>query len=109
VGDHGTIVRSADGTNWTVAISGTSNILTSVAYGKDQFFAVGFTDSGLTSRDGTNWTSIHLPPPSPTTICYAADQFILLSITSILTSTNGGNWAYRFHANPGTSYSDVAF
>jgi hypothetical protein len=30
-------------------------------------------------------------------------------MTSILTSTNGGNWTYRFHANPGTSYLDVAF
>ena len=111
VGDNGTIILSPDGTNWTKAISGTSNILTSVAYGNDQYIATGFmfTYSGLASTDGTNWTSIHLVSPSPTAIRYAAGQFILLSITSILTSTNGGNWTYRFHANPGTSYSDVAF
>jgi len=109
VGDNGTILRSSDGTNWTKSVSETTNLLTSVAYGNDQFIATGFTSSALTSTDGTNWISIRMALFPPTTIRYAADEFILLSITSILTSTNGGNWTYRFHANPGTSYLDVAF
>ena len=110
VGHNGTIILSSDGTNWTKTVSGTTNILTSIAYGNDQFIAVGFASAGVTSSDGTNWTSIKVDyVPSFKTISYGAGQFILFRDSSILTSTNGSNWTYRFHPNPGTTYLDVEY
>src|SRR6516164_6448884 len=43
VGDVGTIVTSADGTNWVAQQSGTPDHLSGVTYANGQFVAVGFT------------------------------------------------------------------
>jgi PKD domain/Peptidase M66 len=61
VGDDGTIHRSTDGINWTQAVSGTTNHLSSVSYGGGKFVAVGHSGGSgdptvLTSTNGSTWT-----------------------------------------------------
>jgi hypothetical protein len=57
VGDHGTIITSPDGTQWTPRNSTTTQWLLSVSYGGGTFVAVGNTGSVLTSPDGLNWAT----------------------------------------------------
>ena len=120
VGDQGTTILSSDGTNWTKTGSGTSNNLARVACGNDQYIAVGFgyaqwgpAQWGVTSRDGSNWTSLNLDSlPSPkwiTGMGYGAGQFIMLRNSGIFASTDGTSWTDRFLANGASTYSDVAF
>src|SRR5690242_7122454 len=109
VGDNGTIVVSSDGTNWTRNASGTTNLLTSITYGNGQFLAVGFSTYALASIDGSAWTKVQVAGGfGPHQVGYGDGQFFLINIGSILTSTNGSNWVYRFSANPGTSYLGIA-
>ncbi|MEO7097896.1 MAG: PKD domain-containing protein [Luteolibacter sp.] len=63
VGDNGTIRRSTDGFTWSLVTSGTTNALTTVAYGGGKFVASGHaqgtsgTATILTSTDGNTWTN----------------------------------------------------
>ena len=64
VGENGIIQYSTNaGFTWTVAVSGTTNRLASVAYGGGKFVAVGYASAGsgtctvLTSPDGIVWTN----------------------------------------------------
>jgi hypothetical protein len=54
VGDLGTIVTSADGSNWTAQDSGTREELRDVAWGHGQYVAVG--TAIVTSPDARHWT-----------------------------------------------------
>ena len=57
----GIILTSVDATNWVQRLSGTSNGLSSIAYGNGQFVAVGgihgMSSVILTSGDGVGWSS----------------------------------------------------
>src|ERR1041385_6432705 len=101
-------LTSSDGASWIQRSSGT---LSGVAYGNDQFVAVGAYNANpasgaiVTSRDGLNWawqpagTRVRLNG-----ILYANDEFVAVGSGYsdgihiegvILTSTDGVNWGRR--------------
>jgi hypothetical protein len=55
VGAAGTVLTSADATNWTRRISGTFEQLNSITFGNNQFVAVGAFGAIVTSADGILW------------------------------------------------------
>lgn len=63
-GEGGTIIRSTDGIAWAPVTSGTTSLLTGVAYGGGKFVAVGRAAGGsgtgicLTSTDGISWSNV---------------------------------------------------
>lgn len=56
VGNNGNIYSSTNLTNWTKRNSTTTNLLSSICYGKSQFVACGDYGTILTSPDGVTWT-----------------------------------------------------
>ena len=60
VGRNGTIINSADGTNWNVRSIQTTSELYSVVYEQGVFLAVGGHGTILTSTNGDNWTTRQL-------------------------------------------------
>ena len=85
VGDNGTIVRSINGTDWTVqSPSPTSANLNAVA-GVNQFLAVGNSGVILTSTDGLIWTSQTLNPAvNLKTLLRADNQYIAVTDTGVI-------------------------
>ena len=63
VGDHGTILTSPDGSDWTKESSPTNMDLNSVSYSSahNSYIIVGDGGIILTSADGRTWTKTHLP------------------------------------------------
>jgi hypothetical protein len=57
-GDRGTILTSANGTNWFTQTSGTTNWVYRVRAVNGRLVAVGEGGIILTSTNGTNWTSL---------------------------------------------------
>jgi len=57
VGSHGVILRSGDGSTWTVEQSGTQDSLLAITRIGDLFVAAGNNGTLLTSPDGYVWTS----------------------------------------------------
>ena len=108
VGDLGTIIASADGVNWTVCQSGTTNRLSAVTYGSGRFVAVSgdpllwssppLNQTGiiLASTDGLTWTQQLSPRQNPSqkfsSLVYGNGRFVLADEHGLLTSTNGVNW-----------------
>jgi len=95
VGDHGTILTSADGSAWTKRNSPTDINLFSVDFAYQQLVTVGDSGTIITSPDGINWVSQLSPTKlalhtvassSGGTVCVAAGDS-----SAILTSTNSGN------------------
>lgn len=91
VGDGGTILTSADGTDWTTRSSGTSRALYGVAFANHQFVAVGEAGTVLASADGLAWTLL----PSGVTqrlnaVSYGKDRWLAVGEGGLmLASTNG--------------------
>jgi hypothetical protein len=56
VGQNGTILTSADGSDWGIRTSNTTRTLASVAWHDSQFVAAGEDGTVLTSADGVAWT-----------------------------------------------------
>lgn len=56
VGNNGNIYSSTNLTNWTKRNSTTTNLLSSICYGKSQFVVCGDYGTILTSSDGITWT-----------------------------------------------------
>ena len=109
VGDTGTILASTNGDNWVQRVSGTEIALLAIAYGNDQFVAVGSgynTTNIVTSTDGVNWVQ----PQSGTTdgfvgIAYGNGVFVAVGDLSshsniVATSANGVNWVRRQVVTP---------
>ena len=103
VGEHESILRSTDGTNWTVvreAIGGTN--LTAVCWGNGTFVAVGAHGLVLTSTDGTNWSRRVPFSGILHSVTYGGGLFIAVGGSEagyasgtnwILASPNGTSWA----------------
>jgi hypothetical protein len=107
VGDSGTIVTSADSTNWVQRHSGTTFGLNGIISGNGLFVVVGgyysqtnnqLTQSIiLTSTNGTDW----IERPSATTnllyaVAYGNRQFVAVgAFGTVLSSTDGINWTER--------------
>ncbi|MBN2164396.1 MAG: hypothetical protein JXR25_03450 [Pontiellaceae bacterium] len=58
VGDNGSVYVTADGTNWSRSVSGTTEWLRGVAYGAGAFVAVGENGTILRSSSGSSWQKI---------------------------------------------------
>jgi len=103
VGDHGSIVRSPDGENWTRASFPWDVEFHAVAYGNGMFLAAGRTGTLATaSADGLNWSRWILGSGNSERILYGlafgAGRFVAVGSLSsdaypyVLTSTDGRLW-----------------
>jgi hypothetical protein len=116
VGDGGTILTSADGSNWTARSSGTISALWDVTFGNGRFVAVGgirplFLDRVVaTSMDGTNWTANRVDNQRPLrSVGYGNGLFIAGSdIGEIFGSRDGTNFAL-LATIPGNSVEDITY
>jgi hypothetical protein len=112
VGDAGTVLTSANGSNWVTRVSGTNAVLLGIAYGIDaqkqpRLVAVGsdpLTRGGviLTSPDGFNWGS-QSPgsAPSLNAVVQGADASgapLLVAVGDkgwVSVSSDGTNWTAK--------------
>jgi hypothetical protein len=109
VGAAGYIVKSTNGTAWTVekTVSFLNTTYSRIVFGNGMFVAISQDGKIVTSTDGSNWTS----QTSGTSvflndIVYAAGKFIIIGRTNTtLTSTDGISWALQ---NIGTASTDEA-
>jgi formylglycine-generating enzyme required for sulfatase activity/sugar lactone lactonase YvrE len=89
---------------WIVLQAGTTSTLKAVAYGNNQFVAVGDAGTMVTSSDGTNWTS--RPSGASATlwkVVYGNHRFVVVGDGgTLLSSPDGITWT---HCNSGTSLS----
>ncbi len=105
VGMYGTILTSNDGTAWISRSSGVTSNLFAVAWGENQFVAVGYTQrlgvtSGtiLTSPDGVTWANRALETRSEfnhsfNDVTWGNNQFVAVALDgTILTSNDGITW-----------------
>jgi hypothetical protein len=76
--DIGSIITSADGTNWVLQLDGV--IGDQVAYGNGQFIVASHWSTILASSDGLNWTQHRLVQPSwqryPGPLTYGNGHFV---------------------------------
>jgi len=97
VGYYDCIVRSTDGSNWTVVrapdTSG-SIFLSGVAYGNGTFVCVDNTGRIQTSSDGLTWsTRTSGTTNSLNTVSYVTGKFVVPGANgTLLTSSDGTNW-----------------
>lgn len=98
VGDHGVILTSSDGANWSNQISGTSLDLAAITWGNGLFVAGGNVDFDsviLTSSNGLNWSSQTFPGYAYgfTSAAYGNGLFVLAGYNVLLTSPDGFDWS----------------
>ena len=97
------VLTSIDGVNWVAHSSGTSNGLSSVAYGNGTFVAVGGTynpDNGtiVTSTDGVTFQAQNLPEAGPLDfVAYGNGTFVATGsrLRRLATSADGFTWVTR--------------
>ena len=76
-GNNGTIIRSTNGITWSFSSSGVQTALYGVAYGNDQFVAVGDVGTVVTSGEGVLWDSGDSGTQQPLNgVAYGAGQFV---------------------------------
>jgi hypothetical protein len=93
-GQEGSVLTSPDGITWTARNSQTQTGLNGVAYGNNEFVAVGYNGTVVTSPDGTNWTS-QTPETTSTlaAIAYGNGVFVAAGVfNTVITSTDGIHW-----------------
>jgi hypothetical protein len=95
VGGNGTVLNSANGTNWSKQASGTTNDLTGITgFTNGLLVATGDYGTLLTSTNGTNWSK----QSSGTTNglsrvqCFSGRLLTFGENGVLLTSTNATNW-----------------
>jgi hypothetical protein len=93
----GTIVTSPDGVSWVERSSGPAPWLYSIAFGNNQFAAVGDGDTILTSSDGINWTNRSSGlENSLRSVAWGGGQFVTVGLSGVIeTSPDGVNWTLR--------------
>ena len=119
VGEHGTIVTSADGSNWSLQNRRVDLPLYGVAHGAGVFVAVGEGGTILSSADGTNWAYRFASANTfLNDIVFANGRFLALGSASgaasvALLSTDGINWDRvglgSFYANLGVTHGNGLF
>lgn len=102
VGDHGTIVVSDDGSNWTSVESSTDAMLLDVSYSGGMWVAAGAHGTILSSANGTNWTK---QITGTDTLLYGiaghGSRWIAVGPQStLLVSDDGATWLPRLLALP---------
>ncbi|MEN6349539.1 MAG: hypothetical protein ABFD08_09135, partial [Syntrophomonas sp.] len=86
------IVTSDDGINWTICSSGTNGALNGVAFGENNFVAVG-AGVILTSADGISWDGNTRSPYLLYGVNFCYDEFVAIGVGgTILISGNGHGW-----------------
>jgi hypothetical protein len=98
VGDNGTIITSADGEDWSLAVSG--NIaLRSISWGNGRFVVVGEHYTAQTSTDGILWSPAGPLPYADSNntaeyinVTYCKNQFVVLGSSNVYTSSDGMVW-----------------
>jgi hypothetical protein len=81
VGQRGTILTSPDGATWKARSSGTTSNLNVIAYGNNQFVAVGDSGTFLISPDGATWTARSFGTSNNlSSVTYGNNQFIAVGI-----------------------------
>lgn len=94
VGEHGTIITSPEGKNWTVRAFGTNspNNYTGVAYGNGLYVVVGNGPHKIrTSSDGVTWSAPVRGANDLYDVIYGKGRFVAVG-EAILTSSDGTNW-----------------
>jgi hypothetical protein len=93
-GDDGTVLTSADGTNWTKRATPTASFLTGVTGFPEGLVAVGKGGTLLTSPDGFTWTDRAINTTNWLyRVRYLGGRLIVVGQNGmILTSTDGVNW-----------------
>jgi hypothetical protein len=104
-GPTGTIVTSADGSNWKPKLSGKINILNCIAYGNNIFVAVGDSGSIFTSNEGNSWKRQSSGVITELkSVTYGKHQFVAVGANvsgnmytggTIISSTNGSDWTFQ--------------
>lgn len=96
-GGNGTILASANGTNWTARASPTTEFLMSFAQFPGGYVAVGSSGTILTSADTTNW--VRQTAVTTNWLCHVhyTNGWLLASGENgtLLASTNGVRWTAR--------------
>jgi hypothetical protein len=101
VGAAGVILTSPDSVHWTSQESATPVSLYGVAYGNDEFVAVGGNDVAAVgviltgTPDGTTWTQQPFSDSlseSLTGVTYANGQFVAVGNNQVMSSPDGINW-----------------
>jgi hypothetical protein len=92
VGDLGTILLCADGTNWSRVPSHVKIGLYGVAYGKAGFVAVGEQGTILRSVHGNGWVRYRFAPQETFYgVTYNAGRYVVVG-DEIVTSEDGAHW-----------------
>jgi len=94
-GEFGTLLVSANGSEWIGRRLDTAATIDGIAYGNGVFVVV--TDNGpiFTSRDGATWTSTPFQAPL-TGICFGNGIFVAVGFGGIiLTSADGYDWTVQ--------------
>jgi hypothetical protein len=83
------ILTSADGVSWTSRSSNTSNSLSAVTWGGNQFVAVGDAGEILSSPDGVGWTSrFSETNANLSAVAYGSNMFVAVGYKEVYTYTN---------------------
>lgn len=94
-GDHGRILTSPDGTDWTKRTTGITSALLRVRCAGGQLLAGAENGTLLTSTNGTNWTDISTGQTNLLTdaIMISNACYVVGNNGVVLTSTNFEDWA----------------
>jgi photosystem II stability/assembly factor-like uncharacterized protein len=119
VGERGTILTSADGSNWSLQNRRADVSLHGVAHGNGLFVAVGEGGTILSSSDGTNWAYRYTAAATAlNAVTHAAGRFIIVGSapglsTLVMHSTDGVNWERiplnGFYAQQSVAYGNGVF
>jgi photosystem II stability/assembly factor-like uncharacterized protein len=95
VGEHGTIITSTDGIQWSSVNSGTDYPLTSITGNGKILVAVGDTGMIITSVDGKNWVRRNAFRMNMLyDVIWTGTEFVISgNLSCILTSSDGITWA----------------
>jgi hypothetical protein len=116
IGSNGALATSADGLNWTVRNSNTTNAISQIALLNGTLLATapGTTGTILTSNDGITWTTGTAPAfagASVNALGFFAGLYVIAGSTGLLaTSPDLQTWTVRAqgHSNPITALASNA-
>lgn len=96
-GDHGLLLTSTNGSEWTVGDPGTMEWLMDVEWNGSRLVAVGLQGTIITSIDGISWSTVASGTTSYlSTVLWNGERFIAVGeYGTIVTSPDGLNWTVQ--------------